>query len=65
MANEAFKAYSKAKRVKLYQVAAELGIRPAEFSIQYMRHELTTPESDRLLAIVDAIARRQEDEKAV
>lgn len=59
MANEAFKVYAKARKVKLYQVAEALGMRPAEFSVQYMRHELTEPEETKLLAVVDELAQKE------
>ena len=55
--NQEFKAYAKAKKVKLYQVASELGLRPPEFSVQYMRHKLSSEEEDQLRAIVDELSR--------
>lgn len=57
--NEAFKVYAKANGVKLYEVAEKLSIRPQEFSVQYMRHELTAAEEAQLLDIVNAIAKEK------
>lgn len=60
--NGAFKAYAKTNRVKLWQVAERLGITPSLFSIQYMRHELTAVEDQKLRAIVDEIAKEEKHE---
>lgn len=61
--NETFKAYAKGQGVKLYQVAEKLGLRPPEFSVQYMRHELTKSETTKLKAIVREIKREREGER--
>lgn len=56
--NEDFKAFAKANKVHLYQVAEVLGIRPSEFSVQYMRHKLNFAEEQMLKGIVVAINER-------
>ena len=56
--NEAFKIHAKVQGVKFYEIAEVLGIRPQEFSVQYMRHELTPAEDQKLRSIVNEIAKR-------
>ena len=63
--NEDFKAFAKANKVHLYQVAEVLGIRPSEFSVQYMRHELTPTEKNSLMLIVEAIKGGRHDDQRV
>lgn len=55
--NDEFKAYAKQNKVKLYQVAEALGITPPVFSVQYMRHQLSAVEDEKLRGIVDELAR--------
>lgn len=57
MNNAEFKAYAKGEGVKLYQIAEALGIRPSEFSVQYMRHELTPAETKMLKGVIKDIKR--------
>jgi hypothetical protein len=59
MSNKEFKAYAKAHGVKLYEIAEALGIRPSEFSVQYMRHELGASEINMLVGLVNAIEEKR------
>lgn len=60
--NEGFKAFCKENKVHLYQIADVLGIRPSEFSVQYMRHKLNPAEEQMLKSIVVAIKERGTDD---
>lgn len=61
--NDALKIYARANKVYLYEVAEKLNMRPAEFSVQYMRHRLNEEEEAKLLEIIDRIAKEKRDEE--
>lgn len=49
------KRYAKMKGVKLYEIAARLGIWPSKLSEQ-LRHDLSDAEVQRIMQAADAIA---------
>ena len=53
--NEDIKAYAKAKKVKLWQIAEAIGITDSQLS-RMMRHELETELKHRMMKHVDMIA---------
>ena len=53
--NSDIKAYAKAKKVKLWQVAEALGTTDSQLS-RMMRHELETDLKYRIMKLVDKIA---------
>lgn len=57
--NEGIKAYAKANGVKLYEVAEALGLRPQEFSVQYMRNTMAAETEKRVRMIIRAIAQEK------
>ena len=61
MANEAIKVYAKANGVKLYEVSEALGIRPTEFSVQYMRNAMASETERRVRLIIDDIAKNRKE----
>lgn len=59
--NAGIKAYAKANGVKLYEVAEALGIRPTEFSVQYMRNTMAAETEKRVRMIIRAIAQEKKN----
>ena len=53
--NEKIRTYAKEKKVKLWQVAEEYGMRDTNFS-KILRHPLPEDQEKRILAIIDAIS---------
>ena len=54
--NEDIKAYARAKKVKLWQVAEALGITDSQLS-RSLRHELDGDYKCRIMQVVDQIAK--------
>lgn len=55
MQNEEFRTYAKAKRVKLWQIAAELGLNDGNFS-RKLRFELSAETKAQIFRIIDELS---------
>ena len=61
MANDILKDYAKLNRVKLWQIADELGIQDSNFS-KLLRHPLSPEKENEICAIIDQIATKRKDD---
>lgn len=55
MRNEEIRTYAKAKRVKLWQIAAELGLNDGNFS-RKLRFELSAETKAQIFRIIDELS---------
>lgn len=54
MSNEELRAYARAKRVKQWEIAEELGITECKLSRE-LRHELSPEDTERLRKAIDLV----------
>lgn len=60
MTNDMIKEYAKLNRVKLWQIADELGMQDSNFS-KLLRHPLSSEKENEICAIIDQIAAKRKD----
>lgn len=60
LCNQEVRLYAKSSGVRLWQIAEALGIWEATLS-RKLRHELPTEEKERILGIIDTLARERQE----
>lgn len=62
MKNKDLRDYAKSKAVKLWEIADKLGICEMTMT-RKLRYELSTNETERIIMLIDEIAKEREDEQ--